>query len=53
MSFPMSGGLLCTQVGEASVVNVDCSRAGRGQLSLEAVPDPASASAPAGLHAAV
>lgn len=27
------------QVGETSVVNVDCSRAGPGQLTLEAVPE--------------
>lgn len=27
------------QVGETSVVNVDCSRAGPGQLSLEAALD--------------
>ncbi|XP_019734990.1 filamin B a isoform X4 [Hippocampus comes] len=44
-------GLNKAKVGEASVVNVDCSRAGRGQLSLEAVPDPSSASAPAGVKA--
>ncbi|XP_051932355.1 filamin-B isoform X3 [Hippocampus zosterae] len=44
-------GLNKAKVGEASVVNVDCSRAGRGQLSLEAIPDPSSASAPAGVKA--
>lgn len=27
------------QVGEISVVNVDCSRAGPGQLTLEAIPE--------------
>uniref|UniRef100_G3NI02 Filamin B n=1 Tax=Gasterosteus aculeatus TaxID=69293 RepID=G3NI02_GASAC len=32
-------GLKRAKVGETSVVNVDCSRAGPGQLSLEAVPD--------------
>ncbi|XP_061544524.1 filamin-B [Phycodurus eques] len=44
-------GLNRAKVGEASVVNVDCSRAGRGQLSLEAVPDASTASAPAGVKA--
>ncbi|XP_077428421.1 filamin B a isoform X1 [Vanacampus margaritifer] len=44
-------GLNKAKVGEASVLNVDCSRAGHGQLSLEAVPDPSSASAPAGVKA--
>lgn len=37
-------GLWRPQVGETSVVNVDCSRAGPGQLSLEAVPDSSPAS---------
>uniref|UniRef100_A0A8C2WE17 Filamin B n=1 Tax=Cyclopterus lumpus TaxID=8103 RepID=A0A8C2WE17_CYCLU len=32
-------GLKRAKVGETSVVNVDCSRAGPGQLSLEAVPE--------------
>uniref|UniRef100_A0A665V265 Filamin B n=1 Tax=Echeneis naucrates TaxID=173247 RepID=A0A665V265_ECHNA len=32
-------GLKRAKVGETSVVNVDCSRAGPGQLTLEAVPD--------------
>uniref|UniRef100_A0A8D0ASI1 Filamin B n=1 Tax=Sander lucioperca TaxID=283035 RepID=A0A8D0ASI1_SANLU len=35
-------GLKRAKVGETSVVNVDCSRAGPGQLSLEAVPDSSS-----------
>lgn len=35
---------VCVQVGEASVVNVDCSRAGPGQLSLEAALDSPPAS---------
>ncbi|XP_038164691.1 filamin-B isoform X4 [Cyprinodon tularosa] len=38
-------GLKKAKVGEISVLNVDCSRAGPGQLSLEAVPD-ASPSSP-------
>ncbi|XP_031160803.2 filamin-B isoform X1 [Sander lucioperca] len=37
-------GLKRAKVGEISVVNVDCSRAGPGQLSLEAVPDSSSTS---------
>ncbi|KAK9529610.1 hypothetical protein VZT92_013690 [Zoarces viviparus] len=37
-------GLKRAKVGETSVVNVDCSRAGPGQLSLEAVPDSSPAS---------
>ncbi|XP_076028123.1 filamin B a isoform X2 [Genypterus blacodes] len=32
-------GLKRAKVGETSVLNVDCSRAGPGQLSLEALPD--------------
>ncbi|XP_037107046.1 filamin-B isoform X2 [Syngnathus acus] len=44
-------GLSKAKVGEASVVYVDCAQAGRGQLSLEAVPDPSSASTPAGVKA--
>uniref|UniRef100_A0A7N8XHM8 Filamin B n=1 Tax=Mastacembelus armatus TaxID=205130 RepID=A0A7N8XHM8_9TELE len=32
-------GLKRAKVGETSVVNVDCSRAGPGQLSLEAIPE--------------
>ncbi|XP_056130431.1 LOW QUALITY PROTEIN: filamin-B [Lampris incognitus] len=39
-------GLKRAKVGETSVVNVDCSRAGPGQLSFEAVPD--SLSGPTG-----
>ncbi|CAG5977724.1 unnamed protein product [Menidia menidia] len=39
-------GLKRAKVGEVSVVNVDCSQAGPGQLSLEATPD--SSSGPAG-----
>ncbi|KAG7453314.1 filamin-B isoform X2, partial [Solea senegalensis] len=35
-------GLKRAKVGETSVVNVDCSRAGPGQLTLEAVPDSTS-----------
>ncbi|XP_037604615.1 filamin-B [Sebastes umbrosus] len=41
-------GLKKAKVGETSVVNVDCSKAGPGQLSLEAVPDSSSTS-PTGL----
>ncbi|KAF1391122.1 hypothetical protein PFLUV_G00038600 [Perca fluviatilis] len=41
-------GLKRAKVGETSVVNVDCSRAGPGQLSLEAVPD-SSQTSPTGL----
>ncbi|KAM6947498.1 filamin B a [Lycodopsis pacificus] len=37
-------GLKRATVGETSVVNVDCSRAGPGQLTLEAVPDSSPAS---------
>ncbi|XP_029007336.1 filamin-B isoform X2 [Betta splendens] len=37
-------GLKGAKVGETSVVNVDCSRAGPGQLTLEAVPESTSAS---------
>ncbi|XP_077459894.1 filamin-B-like [Stigmatopora argus] len=44
-------GLTKAKAGEASVVDVDCTRAGHGQLVLEAVPDPSSASAPAGAKA--
>ncbi|XP_018518812.1 LOW QUALITY PROTEIN: filamin-B [Lates calcarifer] len=40
-------GLKRAKVGETSVVNVDCSRAGPGQLTLEAVPD-SSPSSPTG-----
>ncbi|KAM4612801.1 filamin B a [Polymixia lowei] len=39
-------GLKRAKVGETSVVNVDCSQAGPGQLSLEAVPD--SSTSPTG-----
>ncbi|KAM9758898.1 filamin-B-like isoform 2-T2 [Menidia menidia] len=39
-------GLKRAKVGEVSVVNVDCSQAGPGQLSLEATPD--SSSGPSG-----
>lgn len=35
---------VCVQVGETSVVNVDCSRAGPGELSLEAALDSPPAS---------
>lgn len=31
--------VFCAQVGETSVVNVDCSKAGPGELSLEAALD--------------
>nr|XP_061814514.1 filamin-B-like isoform X1 [Nerophis lumbriciformis] len=44
-------GLTKAKVGEASVLDVNCSRAGQGQLTLEAIPDPSSASAPAGVKA--
>ncbi|XP_054641647.1 filamin-B [Dunckerocampus dactyliophorus] len=44
-------GLTKAKVGEANVVDVDCSRAGHGQLSLEAVPDPSTGSAPSGMKA--
>ncbi|XP_061796901.2 filamin-B isoform X1 [Nerophis lumbriciformis] len=44
-------GLTKAKVGERSVVNVDCSRAGQGQLSLEAAPDPSSGSALSGVKA--
>ncbi|XP_056293610.1 filamin-B isoform X2 [Pseudoliparis swirei] len=40
-------GLKRAKVGETGVLNVDCSRAGPGQLSLEAVPE-SSASSPTG-----
>ncbi|XP_053303290.1 filamin-B [Pleuronectes platessa] len=40
-------GLKRAKVGETSVVNVDCSLAGPGQLSLEALPD-SSPSSPTG-----
>ncbi|KAM9859071.1 filamin B a [Aulostomus maculatus] len=43
-------GLKRAKVGETSVVNVDCSHAGPGQLSLEAVPD-SSSSSPQGVKA--
>ncbi|KAM6979784.1 LOW QUALITY PROTEIN: filamin B a [Aplochiton taeniatus] len=39
-------GLKKAKVGETSVVNVDCSRAGPGLLTLEATPDSAPGSAP-------
>lgn len=35
---------MCVQVGEASVMNVDCSRAGPGELCLEAALDSAPSS---------
>ncbi|XP_072296018.1 filamin-B isoform X2 [Eucyclogobius newberryi] len=41
-------GLKRAKVGEVSVVNVDCSKAGPGQLTLEAEPDPSSAAKGAG-----
>lgn len=41
-------GLKRAKVGEISVVNVDCSKAGPGQLTLEAAPDKSSTPASVG-----
>ncbi|KAJ0050245.1 hypothetical protein NL108_014312 [Boleophthalmus pectinirostris] len=41
-------GLKRAKAGEVSVVNVDCSKAGPGQLILEVEPDPSSAAKGAG-----
>ncbi|KAF7207732.1 filamin-B isoform X1 [Nothobranchius furzeri] len=46
-------GLKRAKVGEISVLNVDCSLAGPGQLSLEAVPDSPSSPTGSGLGSGV